>query len=94
MVKNNILPNLLQQRLYVAGFLDHNLWLNGPSSQVSGKIVTEHQLGLRCLGNLYVVGEYRSNEHLAKSQHGVGVGLQYVFLFDYQPRPSLQKKNS
>ena len=46
-------------RAYLAGFMDHNLWVGGDETRPwASRIVTEHQLGVRVVGGLHVVAEY------------------------------------
>ena len=69
-------------RAYLAGFLDHNLWVGGGDARpFASRVVTEHQLGVRLVGGLHVVAEYRFNEYSETDQHGAGFGLQYVMKF-------------
>lgn len=71
----------LDQRIYIAGFIDHNVWLSGPEGSRTHTVVTEHQLGLRAVNQLFVVGELRYNGFLVEEQVGVGFGLEYKIPF-------------
>lgn len=77
----NILPELLDKRVYLAGFLDHNLWLGGDAGSQVSTLVTEHQLGVRVIDHLHLVVELRRNEFFAEKQNGIGLGLQYIVPF-------------
>ncbi len=68
-------------RFYVSGFVDHNLWLQGPSGTKRSRILTEHQLGVRVAYGLHVVTELRYNPFLADERLGLAVGLQYMLRF-------------
>ena len=76
-----ILRALLDERVYLGGFLDHNLWFDGPAGTDESTIVTEHQLGVRLVDHLYAVAEFRRNEFLPEKKNGVGFGLEYVVPF-------------
>ena len=82
----NVLPQMLGKRVYVGGFLDHNLQPFAPADPYASRIVTEHQLGIRVTAGLHVVAEYRFNEYFDKSEHGLGIGLQFVIPFTYIDR--------
>lgn len=79
------LSGALGARFYLAGFMDHNLWLGGPAGTETSRIVTEHQLGARLIGGLHVVTELRYNQFLADQRLGIGVGLQYFLPFQLKP---------
>ncbi len=74
----------LQQRLYVAGFLDHNFWFRGPTGTCVSTVLTEHQVGFRFFGNFYAVAELRRNEFMVSQKNGLGIGLEYVVPFEIQ----------
>lgn len=77
--KLNIAPKKLNNRVYLAGFWDQSM------AQENNKIlfnhVTEHQLGLRIIGEFYLVTEYRINTYLARDNIGLGYGVQYKVKF-------------
>ncbi|WP_114780630.1 hypothetical protein [Botryobacter ruber] len=75
--KLNILPKLLDNRVYIGGFADQNVEYHD-NGKVSFNWVTEHQLGVMVLKQFYVVVEYRINEFSPTEKSGVGYGLQYV----------------
>ncbi len=70
-----IFPDILGKRLYLSGFVDHNI--NSGKSTV----VTEHQLGFRVIDQFYLVSEYRYKGSLNKEKSGVGLGVEYKILF-------------
>lgn len=75
----NIAPKPLNNRLYIGGFVDQNfVYTNG---KVSLKWVTEHQLGVRLVSQLYAVAEFRINTFLTEKQYGLGYGLEYNVAF-------------
>ncbi|MFH1619269.1 MAG: hypothetical protein ABIG11_05125, partial [bacterium] len=53
-----LFPDLTDKRLYLSGYADHNI---GPGNL---PWVTEHQLGIRLVGGLHAVSEYRHNGFL------------------------------
>ncbi|MEE9383949.1 MAG: hypothetical protein V3V08_11100 [Nannocystaceae bacterium] len=80
-----MLPKHLDRRIYVSGFLDHNLWAQAPDGAPVSRVVTEHQLGLRLFAGLHVVAEARYNQYLAEQTFGVALGLQYLAPFKVLP---------
>jgi len=66
----HVLPKLLDKRVYMAGFADHDI---GPSGSI---FVTETQLGLRIVDQFYAVTEYRHDEFL-EEENSVGFGGEY-----------------
>lgn len=76
----NILSNRLDNRLYIGGFADQN-FVNSLSGEIMTEWVTEHQLGIRIIDQLYAVLEYRINTFLAKDTNGLGYGLEYKIKF-------------
>ena len=71
----NILPQLLNHRAYLSGFLDHNI------GNRKNTVVTEHQIGYRLIDALHAVIEYRFNGYLTDEKSGIGYGLQYKIGF-------------
>lgn len=76
-----ILPSLLDNRVYLGGFIDHNIWSGAPTGVDTNTVVTEHQLGVRLFDRLYAVAEFRRNEFFPTDKNGVGFGLEYVVPF-------------
>lgn len=73
--KIDVLPSKLNNRLYISGFADQDLiW--GANASLKSIWVTEHQLGIRIIGQLHAVAEYRINEYLP-DKSGWGLGIQY-----------------
>ncbi len=68
-------------RLYLAGFIDHtfseDLAVNIPSNPIVGEL----QVGYRLLENLYFVAEYRVNQYRRSDVNNVGVGIEYKLLW-------------
>lgn len=76
----NILAGRLNNRVYLAGFADQNFkYLE--NDKVTFEWVTEHQLGIRLIEELYAVAEYRINTFLPANNYGVGYGLEYKIVF-------------
>ena len=67
------------KRIYIAGFVDHNINNGGRNSAW----VTEHQVGLRLFDQWHAIAEYRYSS-FAPSQYksGWGFGLEYVIRFN------------
>jgi len=73
----NILPEKLNNRVYISGFADHTL-----AGKNAKGLVTEHQLGIRLVDSFYAVAEYRHFSYFPKGyQNGVGFGLEYEIMF-------------
>ena len=77
--KLKILPTVLNDRIYIGGFIDQNFLSD--NNKVMMKFVTEHQLGLRIIDQLYAVLEFRINEYLPNDNYGFGYGLEYKIKF-------------
>ena len=70
---------LYKDRVYLGGFADQNfVYIN---NNISFKWVTEHQLGIRIIDQLYAVAEYRINEFLTSEYTGLGYGIEYKVKF-------------
>lgn len=77
----NIFPRILNNRVYLGGFADHNLSRN-EDNKVQHNWVTEHQLGFKLIDQLYLIAEFRINTFLAKeNKTGLGYGLEYKIKF-------------
>lgn len=71
--------NLYQDMVYLGGFADQNfIYAN---NKIAFKWVSEHQLGIRMIDQLYVVAEYRVNDFLTSDNTGLGIGIEYKILF-------------
>lgn len=78
--KIQVFPDLLDNRVYIAGFADQNFnYLE--NDKLAFEWVSEHQLGIRIINELYAVAEYRINTLLPKENYGLGYGLEYKILF-------------
>ena len=76
----NIAPKILKNRLYLGGFIDQNFhYLN--DGGVVFKYVSEHQLGVRMINQLYAVFEFRINDFMSDENYGLGYGLEYKIVF-------------
>ncbi|WP_339710366.1 hypothetical protein [uncultured Kriegella sp.] len=78
--KINIAPKALDRRIYIGGFIDQNFQYDGRGG-LSFKWVTEHQLGLRIIDELYAILEYRINDFFTEDSYGLGYGLEYKIIF-------------
>ena len=71
--------NLYKDIVYLGGFADQNfIYAN---NKVAFKWVSEHQLGIRIINQLYAVAEYRINDFLPSNNTGLGIGIEYKILF-------------
>ncbi len=77
--KIDILKNKLDKRIYLAGFADQ-VFVN-TDGEISFEWVTEHQLGVRLVDQLYAVAEFRINTFLPDNNVRMGYGLQYKIIF-------------
>ena len=75
-----ILPKFFKDRVYLSGFVDHNLEF-GKLAQNHSIAVTENQVGIRIIDDLYLVSELRYNGYLPSEQIGLGLGLEYFKKF-------------
>ena len=75
----NLLPKTLNKRLYVRCFADQNFVCTNDNF-LSFKWVTYHQIGIRMIGNGYLVTEFRINNYAAE-QVGVGYGVEYKITY-------------
>jgi hypothetical protein len=71
--------NIYRNKIYFAGFADQNFVYNNNS--ISFKWVTEHQLGIRLINELFFVAEFKINDYLPKDNSGLGIGLEYKIVF-------------
>lgn len=72
----NILPDILNDRLYIGGFADHSF--GGPGDP---EVVNENQLGVRLYDWWYAVAEYRYNGYRKGDESSLGLGFEYVIKF-------------
>ena len=78
--KIRVFPEQLNNRVYIAGFADQNFkYLD--NDKLKFEWVTEHQLGIRLIDELYAVAEYRINTFLPAENYGLGYGLEYKIIF-------------
>lgn len=75
-----VLPETFDDRVYVAGYLDHNLNYGGTTNGDNHSFSTETQLGVRVIGHLNAITEFRYSDYDVKST-GVAFGLEYVVPF-------------
>jgi hypothetical protein len=67
----------ISDRIYLSGFIDHNMNETVAALVPENPVVAEAQLGYRLVDNLYLVGEYRLNEYRRSDINNVAVGLEY-----------------
>ncbi len=76
----NIFPKFFDNRLYMLGFADQNLYAGAADSH--NKLVCENQFGFRLWKGLYAVTELRWNGFFPKGDRfGLGLGFEYKFTF-------------
>ena len=78
--KINIFPEKFNNRVYIAGFADQNFKYSD-TNKLSFNWVSEHQIGVRIISELYAIAEYRINTFLPKENYGLGYGLEYKIVF-------------
>ena len=66
----------LSDRLYLSGYLDRGIHHGGRRGRVHLDN-TETQLGVRLVGNVYAIAEYRRNEYRATDRDNLAVGLEF-----------------
>ena len=71
-----VLPDILNDRLYIGGFADHSF--GGPGDP---EVVNENQLGVRLYDWWYAVAEYRYNGYRKGDESSLGLGFEYVIKF-------------
>lgn len=71
-----VFPKFFKDRVYLSGFVDHNLSYSKLAANHS-TAVTEHQIGVRLVDQLYFVTEFRYNGYFPTRQMGLGIGLEY-----------------
>jgi hypothetical protein len=77
----NLFPKNFDNRVYLTGFADHNMTYLAALQGNNHYWVTEHQLGIKLISELYAVFEYRYNEYLRSRKNGFGLGLEYKINF-------------
>ena len=77
-----VLPKYFKDRVYISGFADINFLYGSDNPKHHNPSVTETQLGIRLINQVYAVLEYRYNGFLpSKKKNGLGLGLEYQFKF-------------
>lgn len=66
----------LSDRLYLGGFIDHNISERGPPGFPANPVISENQLGFRLYRRLYAVAEYRINQYRRSDVNNLGVGFE------------------
>ncbi len=77
-----VLPKYFKDRVYISGFADINFLYGSDNRTRHHPSVTETQLGVRLINQVYAVIEYRYNGFLpTNKRNGLGLGLEYLFKF-------------
>ena len=80
--KLQVFPKYFKDRVYISGFADINFLYGSDNRKRHHPSVTETQLGVRVINQLYLVCEYRYNGFLpTKKRNGLGLGLEYLWDF-------------
>lgn len=80
--KMQVLPRYFKDRVYISGFADINFLYGSDNRTRHHPSVTETQLGIRLINQVYAVVEYRYNGFLpTNKRNGLGLGLEYLFKF-------------
>ncbi len=80
--KMQVLPKYFGDRVYISGFADINFLYGSDNRTHHHPSVTETQLGIRLVKQLYAVIEYRYNGFLpTNKRNGIGLGLEYLLKF-------------
>ncbi len=66
----------ISDRLYLAGFLDHNIDETSRPGITRDNVVSETQFGVRLYRQLYAVAEYRINDYRRSDNTNVGAGFE------------------
>ena len=66
----------ISDRLYLGGFLDHNIDEKLRPGVRTDTIISETQLGFRLFGKVYAVVEYRINEYRLSDNSNIGIGIE------------------
>lgn len=67
----------ISDRLYLAGFIDHNFNEPLPPTITNDPVVSEVQLGYRVIDNFYVTAEYRIIEYRRRDINNFALGVEY-----------------
>ena len=68
----------LDNKLYIAGFVDHTFNQNLPSNMPSSPIVGEIQLGYQLSDRFFLIGEYRVNQYRRSDVNNLAIGFEYL----------------
>ncbi len=71
----------ISDKLYLAGFIDHNFNEPLPDTIPDDPIVTEVQLGYEFAPGWFVISEYRVNQYRRSDVNNLAVGLEYKYVF-------------
>ena len=66
----------ISDRLYLGGFLDHNIDEKLRPGVRTDTIISETQLGFRLFRKVYAVVEYRINEYRLSDNSNIGIGIE------------------
>lgn len=76
-----ILPGVLHRRVYLGGFVDLEFWTLDADRSYTTSVTTQNQLGIRVVGEFYVIGTYRYDGFFPEKKGGFGGGVEYVMDF-------------
>ena len=68
----------LDNRIYLAGFIDHTFNENLPNTISKNPMVGEIQLGYEAIENLFIIAEYRVNEYRYSDVNNTALGIEYI----------------
>jgi len=68
----------IDNRLYLAGFIDHTFNQNVSGNVPKNPMVGEIQLGYRIIENLFFITEFRVNEYRRSDVNNIALGLEYL----------------
>ncbi len=68
----------INNKLYLAGFIDHTFNEDLATGMPSSPVVGEVQLGYRMVENLHLVAEYRVNQYRRSDVNNLAIGIEYI----------------
>ena len=66
----------ISDRLYLSGFIDHNIDETSRPGLSGDKVISETQFGIRLYKRLYAVAEYRINDYRRADNTNLGAGFE------------------
>lgn len=68
----------INNRIYLAGFIDHTFNQDLPDDFPASPVVWETQVGFEILDNFYAIMEYRVNQYNRKDVNNLALGVEYL----------------